>query len=151
MCIMQRTTKKIYLRMKSGAGCTGLSHSAASSFTGSPATSTGMAKEKARSNLLSYSSTVRLGWGPMSHPSTRNQPRETSGSQPMECVPRGACTKVKGPHSKPPQIAMYRRFKSTEQGWETWGGVRGRGEDSLCNQTTNMNLLQHGNGRILNF
>ena len=64
----------------------------------------------------------------MSHPSTCSQPRETSGSQPMECVHRGACTKVRGPHSKPPQIAMYRRFKNhwTRVGDLGWGqGERG--------------------------
>lgn len=83
---------------------------------------------KARSSLLSYASTVRLGWGPMSHPSTRKEPRETSGSQPVVCVHRGAYTKVRGPHSKPPQIAMYRRFEThwIRVGDPGWGrGERG--------------------------
>lgn len=79
MCIMQRTTKKIYLRMKSGAECIWLSHSAASSFTGSPATSTGMPrKSKVTLAVLLINCAFRLGTHvpPQRKPSAQGDLRE---------------------------------------------------------------------------
>lgn len=134
MCIMQRTTKKIYLRMKSGAECIWLSHSAASSFTGSPATSTGMPrKSKVTLAVLLIDCAFRLGTHvpPQRKPSAQGDLREPA---------HGVCT----------QGSLYKSQGSTlkastnhyvlqvENHWKRVGDLGwGRGEDSSRNLQPN--------------
>lgn len=137
MCIMQRTTKKIYLRLKSGAECIWLSHSAASSFTGSPGTSTGMPrKSKVKLAVLLIDGAFRLG----THvPPQRMHSAQGDLGEPAHGVcTQGSLYKSQGSTLKASTNRYVPRvWKPLKKGGRPGVGSRGRGEDSSRNLQPN--------------
>ena len=123
--------------MKSGAECIWLSHSAASSFTGSPATSTGMPrKSKVKLAVLLIDCAFRLGTHvpPQRTPSAQGDLREPAHgvcTQGSLYKSQGSTLKASSNHYVP-QV-----WKPLKKGRRPVVGSRGRGEDSSRNLQPN--------------